>query len=399
MNAQATEIDRIPSHDELVARAKALIPVLKERAAHCEALRRLPDETLADFHEAGFFKMLQPRRWGGYESHPNTFFDVQIAIASACPSSAWVFGVVAVHNWQLALFDDQAQEDVWADDPSVLISSSYAPTGQVRRVEGGFRISGRWSFSSGCDHCDWAFLGGFVPTEPGSPPDMRTFLVPKTDYTIDDNWHTIGLKGTGSKDVVLDDVFVPEHRTHKMSDGFKCSSPGNATNTAPLYRIPFGQIFVRSVSTSCIGMAEGCLDFYREVTSTKVGASDGQRAKENPGAQMAIAKATSTLATLKMVLHRNFNQMMDAAARGEVVDVATRVSWRWDSGAVATECSRIIDDMFAQAGARALFLSSPMHRFFVDVHAARAHYANRPEAAAHNFGRVQLGGSTRDFFI
>ena len=162
MNAQATEIDRIPSHDELVARAKALIPVLKERAAHCEALRRLPDETLTDFHEAGFFKMLQPRRWGGYESHPNTFFDVQIAIASACPSSAWVFGVVAVHNWQLALFDDQAQEDVWADDPSVLISSSYAPTGQVRRVEGGFRISGRWSFSSGCDHCEEWYHGDCV---------------------------------------------------------------------------------------------------------------------------------------------------------------------------------------------------------------------------------------------
>src|SRR5262249_38516935 len=178
--------------------------------------------------------------------------DVQMTIAAACPSSAWVLGVVAVHGWQLALFPPQAQEDVWGRDREALISSSNAPTGKVIRVEGGFRISGRWSFSSGCDHCHWVFLGGFAPTAPGEKPDMRTFLLPRSDYRIDDNWHVAGLKGTGSKDIVVEDAFVPEHRTHRLIDGYLLKSPGHALNPAPLYRLPFGQIFVRSVSTSAI---------------------------------------------------------------------------------------------------------------------------------------------------
>ena len=386
------------THDDLLERARALSPVLKERAARTDALRRLPDETITDLQEAGFFRMPQPRRWGGYEVHPNTFFDVQIEVASACPSTAWVLGVVAVHAWQLALFDEQAQRDVWDDAPRTLVSSSYAPTGTVERVEGGYRLTGRWSFSSGCDHCQWVFLGGFVPTE-GGPPDMRTFLVPRADYTIDDNWHVIGLRGTGSKDVVLDGVFVPEHRTHKMSDGFKCDSPGNAIHDAPLYRIPFGQIFVRSVSTSAIGIARGAFDFYREVTAVRVGASDGARAAESPVAQQACATTSSTLDQLQLVLHRNFDQMMTMAASGAPMSIEQRVAWRWDSSDAVRRCVEVVDRMFEACGGRALFLNSPMHRYFVDVHAARAHYANRPESVSQNYGRVLLGGKTRDWFL
>jgi 3-hydroxy-9,10-secoandrosta-1,3,5(10)-triene-9,17-dione monooxygenase len=385
-------------HDDLVARAIALKPVLAERAPYAEVLRRLPDETVKDFQDAGFWKMLQPKRFGGLEVHPNTFFEVQMTVASACPSTAWVLGVVAVHSWQLALFSDEAQQEVWADDPQALISSSYAPTGTVERVEGGFKVSGRWSFSSGCDHCDWAFLGGFVPVEAG-PPDMRTFLVPKADYVIEDTWHTIALKGTGSKDIVLDGVFVPEHRTHKMSDGFRCSSPGNEFNTAPLYRIPFGQIFVRSVSTASIGMARGALEFYREVTRTRIGAADGSKAVENPLAMETCARAASTIDQLELVLRRNFDEMMEAAERGERVDLERRVAWRWNSSEVVSRCVDIIDDMFTACGGRAIFLSSPMHRFFIDVHGARAHYANRTDSSSQNYGRVLLGGKTRDFFL
>ena len=296
-------------HDTLLRRAVDLQDTLRGRAEQAAELRRLPDETIADLQEAGFFKMLQPKRYGGLEVHPNTFFNVQMAIAEACPSTAWVLGVVAVHNWQMALFDPKAQEDVWGEDPSVLISSSYAPTGKTTRVDGGFKLSGRWSFSSGCDHCDWVFLGCFVPVESG-PPDMRTFLVPRRDYRIDDNWHTMALKGTGSKDVVLEDVFVPEYRTHKMSDGFKCNSPGNAVNDAPLYRLPFGQVFVRSVSTTSLGIARGALNLYKSVTATKVGAADGNRASLDPSAQMAVARAASTVDQCVMVLHRNFEAMM-----------------------------------------------------------------------------------------
>ncbi len=394
----SADMSREELHKALVDAAVAMGPMLRERQAQTAQLRRVPDETIAAFHEAGFFRMLMPRRWGGLEVHPNTFFDVQIAVASACPSSAWVLGVVAVHAWQLALFPDAAQQDVWSADRTALISSSYAPTGKVERVEGGYRVSGRWSFSSGCDHCDWIFIGGFAPVD-GGPPDMRTFLLPKSDYTIDDNWHTFALSGTGSKDIVVEGAFVPEHRTHKMSDGFRCESPGNAENTAALYRIPFGQIFVRSVSGSSLGIAKGALDFYREVTRVKVGAADGSKAAENPEAMMNCAQAASTLDQLELVLHRNFNEIMEMAERGEKIPLDQRVAWRWHSSEAVSRCVEIVDGMFAACGGRALFRNSPMHRFFCDIHGARAHYANRPTASGENYGRVQLGGRTRDYFL
>ncbi|MCA9627503.1 MAG: hypothetical protein KC766_07550, partial [Myxococcales bacterium] len=260
-----------PSGEEMVRRAQELLPALRSRVGEADELRRLPDATIADLKRLGFFRMLQPARWGGFELDPQYFFESQWTIASACPSTAWVLGVVAVHSWQLALFPLEAQEEVWGKDTDVLISSSYAPTGKVQKVDGGYEITGRWSFSSGCDHCDWVFLGGFVPTESG-PPDMRTFLLPKRDYVIEDNWHTMGLRGTGSKDVVVDGAFVPEHRTHKFSDGFKQKSPGNELNPAPLFKLPFGQIFVRSVSTSAIGMAQGALNAFLEVARGRIAA-------------------------------------------------------------------------------------------------------------------------------
>ncbi len=379
-------------------RARALQPVLRARSAETTALRRLTDATIADLTEAGFFRMLQPARWRGAECHPNDFFDVQVAIAEACPSTAWVLGVVAVHNWQLALFDLRAQEEVWGQDDSVRISSSYAPTGKVERVDGGFRVSGRWSFSSGCDHCDWVFLGGFAPVDSG-PPDMRTFLLPRADYTIDDTWHTFALSGTGSKDIVVDGAFVPEHRTHKMTDGFRCESPGNAVNPAPLYRLPFGQVFVRSVSTTALGIARGALAFYVDVTGAKVGAADGQKAALDPAAQQAVARAASTLDQLDLVRRRNFDEMMRRTVAGERLPVADRVAWRWHSSELVSRSVAVVDELFTLCGGRALFTSSPMHRFFCDVHGARAHYANRPEASSRNYGGVTLGQTTRDWFI
>ena len=260
-----------PRAEELLQAARNLQPVLRERSAQCKSQRKVPDETIQDFREAGFFKILQAEQFGGYAMDPQVFYAVGLELAKACPSSAWVLGVVAVHNWQLALFDDQAAQDVWADDPSVLISSSYAPVGKVKPVDGGFRLSGRWSFSSGSEHCKWVFVGAVVPTEE-APFDMmnyRTFLVPIEDYEIVDNWDVVGLQGTGSHDIVIDDVFVPEHRTHKVIDGFHCDNPGNAINNAPLFRMPFMQVFVRAVCTATLGACEGALQAFIEVAKTR----------------------------------------------------------------------------------------------------------------------------------
>jgi 3-hydroxy-9,10-secoandrosta-1,3,5(10)-triene-9,17-dione monooxygenase len=388
---------------ELVERARALGPSLRERVAEGESLRRIPDRTIADFKEAGFFRMLQPARYGGLEVDPKTYFDVQMAIASACPSSAWVMGVVGVHNWQLALFAPEAQEEVWSRDRSVLISSSYAPTGKVTRAPGGYRISGRWSFSSGCDHCQWAFLGGFVPPAEGAdakaPPDMRTFLLPRSDYQIDDTWHVAGLKATGSKDIVVENAFVPEHRTHRLIDGYRRKSPGNAVNEAPLYKIPFGQIFVRSVSTSAIGAAEGALEVYLDIASKRIGAGDGAKVAEDPSVQLVAARAASLIDEARLTLYRNFDELMASAREGTELPIDRRVRFRFDSANAVVKCVEAVDGLFTASGGRAIFLNSPMLRYFLDVHAARAHYANNPDKPGRNFGGVQLKMKNQDYFL
>jgi 3-hydroxy-9,10-secoandrosta-1,3,5(10)-triene-9,17-dione monooxygenase len=384
---------------DFVQRARDLLPALAELAPKTDELRRLPDETIAAFQEAGLFRILQPAAWGGYERDPRELFRVQRTIAEACPSSAWVLGVVAVHSWQLALFDRRAQTDVWSEDSSALISSSYAPTGKIEPVDGGFRISGRWSFSSGCDHCRWVFLGGFAPVPEGSPPDMRTFLLPRADYAIDDNWHVAGLKGTGSKDIVVEGAFVPEYRTHKLIDGYKCDSPGNAVHSAPLYRLPFGQVFVRSVSTSAIGMAQGALDAFTRVAASRIAASDSSKVAIDPATQEVTAHAASVIDEVVLVLERNFDEMMASVRAGERIDVARRVKYRYDSSAAVIKCVDAIDRLHAHSGGRAIFTGSPILRFFLDAHAARAHYANGPQKPARNYGGVQLGLANTDFFL
>jgi len=387
-----------PSTD-FVARARALAPVLAERVTEANNLRRLPDATIADLREAGFFRLLQPARWGGHEVEPRVFFDVQMTLATACASTAWVLGVVAVHAWQLALFAPAAQEEVWGKDPDALISSSYAPTGKVVRVEGGFRISGRWSFSSGCDHCGWVFLGGFVPVAAGEKPDMRTFLLPRADYRIDDNWHVAGLKGTGSKDIIVEDAFVPEHRTHRLIDGYFCKSPGNAVNTAPLFRIPFGQLFVRSVSTSAIGIAQGALEAYLAIAEKRIAAGDGAKVAEDPATQAICARAATEIDEVREVLYRNFDELMTAAREDRQLPVDRRARFRYDSSNAVERCKVVVDDLFTSSGGRAIFLNSPMQRHFLDIHAARAHYANNPEKPARNYGGLQLKLKNADYFI
>jgi 3-hydroxy-9,10-secoandrosta-1,3,5(10)-triene-9,17-dione monooxygenase len=384
----------------LLARARELVPVLAERAPQAEKQRSIPVETIAEFKRAGFFRVIQPRRYGGYELDPQVFFDLQMTIAEGCMSSGWVYGVVAVHNWQLGLFDERAQQDVWGKDNSVLIASSYMPRGQVERVDGGFKFRGRWGFSSGVDHADWLFLGGIVPAANGpGAPDYRTFLVPRSDFTINDNWHTWGLKGTGSKEVVIENAFVPEHRTHRAIDGFTGMSPGLAINPAPLYKVPFGQIFVRAVSTASIGALQGALNAFCKYGSTRVSTNDMSRTAEDPSAAMAAAEAAVAIDDMKLELHRNLSAMMDTLRRGDPLDVNERIHYRYQSAAVAQRCADHIDRLFHACGGQGVYTDHPIGRFLADIHAARLHYANNADKFARNYGGVLLGLGNSDFFI
>src|SRR5215472_15635647 len=197
----------------VIAAVADLLPMLRQRAQETEDNRDVPADSVKALTETGFFRLLQPASYGGLEADPIAFYTAVRLIASACGSTGWVASVLGVHPWQLALFPERAQEEVWGADPGTRMSSSYAPTGRAHTADGGYRLDGRWSFSSGCDHANWVLLGGIVLDEDGKPVDFRTFLLPAADYTIDDVWDTVGLRGTGSNDIVVDDVFVPEHRS------------------------------------------------------------------------------------------------------------------------------------------------------------------------------------------
>lgn len=390
----------VPSPGQILDRVKALAPNLKERAAQAENDRVIPKQTIEELRDAGVFRILQPARWGGYELEPRAYFDVQIELARACPSTAWIYGVIGIHQWQLALFPLQAQEEVWGKDNSVLISSSYMPVGKVEHAEGGVILSGQWGFSSGCDHCDWAFLGGFIPSKDGQGnPEMVTFLLPRQDYVFVDDWYVSGLKGTGSKSIVVDKKFVPWHRIHKFSDGFKQDSPGNAVNTAPLFRLPFGQIFVRAVSNGAIGMLQGALDAYIEVQKNRVQRGNGEAVIQQAGAQQAVAAAAATIDELKLVLYRDFDDMMGYVQRGEKIPIQKRVEYRYHASIVVSRCLAACELLMNESGGSAIFHSNPINRYFQDLRAARAHYANNPDKPGKNMGSVLMGLKNTDFFL
>jgi 3-hydroxy-9,10-secoandrosta-1,3,5(10)-triene-9,17-dione monooxygenase len=383
--------------EEYLARVRALIPALRERAAYAEQLRRLPEQTVEDFQRAGLFRALQPKRYGGYEFDPGTFYQAVIEIGTVCGSSAWILGVIGVHNWQLAIFPPQAQEDVWGEDTSVQISTSLAPTGTVARVDGGFRLKGRWSFSSGCDFCQWAVLGALVPPAAADQsPEARMFLVPRRDYAIADNWYVMGLCGTGSKDIVVDDAFVPEYRTYSYQDAFHLRHPGAAVNDAPLYRLPFGLIFANGIAAPAIGVALGALAVFREQAKGRVNLRDLSRVVEDPFVQYRMAEAAAEVGAAHDRLLRNFAEMMRLARAGEAIPLGARARYRWDAGKAIAWSVRAVDRLFEASGGRGIFLDNPIQRAWRDVHAMRAHAGNNPERAAFVFGRSEFGLPPQD---
>src|SRR5947209_6659164 len=319
--------------DEFLGRVRDLLPAIRERAARAEALRQLPDETFADFQEAGLFRALQPKRYGGFELDPGIQYQAVTEVGAVCGSTGWVFGVMGAHNWHLAVFPPQAQQDVWGEDDSAQLATSLAPTGAVERVDGGFRISGRWSFASGCDHCRWVVLGGIAPpAEDGAPPDARTFLLPRSDYAIDDNWHVMGLCGTGSKDIVVNGAFVPDYRTHSYLDAFHLRNPGMEVNDAPLYRLPFGLVFAYTLGAAAIGAAKGALATFREQQRRRLNIRDRSRVAEDPFTQLRLAESAAEIDAAHERMLGNFAEMMRLARAGMEIPLAFRARVRWDIG-------------------------------------------------------------------
>jgi 3-hydroxy-9,10-secoandrosta-1,3,5(10)-triene-9,17-dione monooxygenase len=376
---------------DVVSGVRDLLPVLRERAQETEDARVVPAESVKALTETGFFRLLQPARFGGLEADPITFYTAVRAIASACGSTGWVSSVVGLHPWHVGLFPLQAQEEVWGGDPATRISSSYAPTGKAEVAEGGHTLSGRWSFSSGCDHCSWVLLGSFVFAD-GKPVDFRTFLLPISDYRIDDVWDTVGLRGTGSNDIVVEDVFVPAHRSLSFTDMHRCKVPGQEANPAPLYRLPYGSVFSNCITTAIIGMATGAYDAHVEYQRKRVRASyAGQKAAEDPHSQVRVAKAAAEIDAAWLALEHNMAELMAHARAGEKIPLPLRLRIRRDQVLGTGRSISAVDSLFENSGGRALAHGTPIQRFWRDAHAGRVHAINDPERALSMFGRAEFG--------
>jgi 3-hydroxy-9,10-secoandrosta-1,3,5(10)-triene-9,17-dione monooxygenase len=377
----------------MVARAKALIPRLRDRAAGTEELRRLPPETERDLHEAGLFRIVQPKRVGGSELDYVALIDCADALGQADASAAWNFANLASHHWMLAMFDKRAQDLVWNKDPNTLIASSFIfPAGRARKVDGGYVLRGSWPFSSGVDSSEWNMLASVVSSEDEADGiEYRIFLLNRSDYRITDTWNATGLRGTGSNDVEVDDAFVAEAMTLAASEVAGGPTPGSAINPNPLYELPVFSLFPYVLSGVALGNAQACLDDYVELARHRASTYNRAKLGDLQTTQIKIAEASAKIDAARLIMRSNCIEAMADARHGRVPDIAAKTRLRRDGAFSVNLCTDAVSLLFAASGARGLFTSGVLQRQFRDAHAINSHIAFNFDAAGTNYGRVTLG--------
>jgi 3-hydroxy-9,10-secoandrosta-1,3,5(10)-triene-9,17-dione monooxygenase len=380
------------SYEELYQRAEALLPTLRSRAARCEELRRMPDETVRDLHDTGLFRFVQPKRVGGSELDFSALVTLPALLAQACASTAWNFVNLGSHHLLLGMYPKQAQDDVWNPSPDTLIATSFVfPAGRAKKVAGGYLLSGRWPFSSGVDHADWNMLAGMARLDDNAPPDMRVFLVHKSQYVVHDTWYAGGLRGTGSKDVEVTEQFVPEHRTLAVADTKGGETPGSAVNPGPSFRIPVFSLFPYFLSGVALGVAEGMIESFTRTARERAGKMTAARVAEIQSTQIRVGEATALARASRQAMVGNCIEAQQLAAAGKVPDLLAKARYRLD-GAWAVEWAvRAVDVMFGLSGASGLYESGETARAFRDAHAIRQHFSFNTDIAGTTYGRVALG--------
>jgi alkylation response protein AidB-like acyl-CoA dehydrogenase len=388
--------------EDVLEQVRDLAPFLREHASEAEALGRLPEETTKRLKETGVVRLLQPRNFGGFEADPGLFFDAVMAIGSCCGASGWVSGIVGVHPWELGLLSEEAQSDVWAADVDTWVCSSYMPGGIARRTDGGYLLSGEWSFSSGCDTAEWAFLGGILVDDdgkPSTPPDVLHFLVARSDFGIvDDSWDVVGLCGTGSKNVVVDGAFVPSHRTIRAAEINAGTAPGLAVNDAPVLRMPWSCVFPGAITAALIGIAEGAMREAISYQQDRVSVRQGQ-ISDSPVVMTSIGNASSEIAASRGQFRSNVDRMYALVQRGLSVPVEMRSDGRRDQVRASWRSVRAVDDLFDQCGGGSLRRGTALQRLWRDAHAGLHHVINTTDKTFQSWARVSMGFEPVDWMV
>jgi alkylation response protein AidB-like acyl-CoA dehydrogenase len=384
-----------PDVAALLARARTIAEAVRLRVRQTETDRRVSQDVIERLREAELFRILQPRAYGGFEYGFDVFVEIVAAVGRGCGSTAWVYGLGAVHQWFVASFPGKAQDEFWRD-PGAIAAGSYAPAGKTIAVDGGYRTSGSWSFTSGCDNADWYLLATMLPPATGADAPRAVFmLVPRADARIDDNWHTMGLGGTGSKNIVAEDVFVPAHRVLAVSDLIAGIGPGTLANTNPIYRQSFLAIIPVTLVAPVLGMAEGALaDFVDMVTlRTTRGAVAGgnRRMAEFAAIQSRVAEATGCIDAARLMMFRDIAETRAVAEQGEATPLDMRLRNRLDHSFCTRLLVQAIDALFLASGGQGIFLDKPLQQVWRDAHAAASHISLNWDAVGTMYGQYALG--------
>jgi alkylation response protein AidB-like acyl-CoA dehydrogenase len=381
----------IDSHADAVERARGLRDRLRERLPQGQELRRLPDENVAEILESGLYGVMKPRRYGGSELGTETMIEVTIELASADPSTGWVYMLWAAHMWMQAMWPEKALDEMW-ENPNGLASSVVSTTGDVVAVDGGFQWNGRGFFSSGVDHCNW--LTALVPVvRDGERAEMRWLLVPREDLEIIDDWHTIGLRGTGSKTVVFNDIFIPEYRTVGRLAVAAGEGPGREVNSHPMYGAPEPANFTGAMSVPAIGAATGLIELFRERMESRIQIPESTNSPYLPEGMSQtlsrLANASATVNSARAVMLVNAQRY----ARRPVAEVSLEEDMRMrrDQTFTAQLARRAANILYEESGGSALSEKSLLNLFWRDTNAAAAHRGLMWDWQSEMWAKAALG--------
>jgi len=382
-----------PSAADLVGRAREIGKLAREQAEETERNRKVSPELIAEMREAGLFRVMQPERFDGFEYGYEVFVDCVIAVSAGDGSTGWVYSLGAVHPWMFAGLPLQTQHEIWDDNRDAIAAVSYAPTGTAEPVDGGYRLSGRWSFASGCDNADWAIVSApMVKPDGGKVPGF--FFLPVRDTTIHDDWFTMGLAGTGSKSFVIDNVFVPYHRTESIPDLLVGNPPGADVNPNSIYRQPFLSVVPSCLVAPQIGMACGALEAFaaeakaRKTRGAVAGANNTMA--DFATVQMRVAEAAACIDAAELLIHRDLKETAEMAARGAPT-LDLRIRNRRNHSFASRLSVQAVDALFNATGGAGLGLKHPLQRFWRDVHAAAAHISVNWDAVGAMYGQHKFG--------
>lgn len=381
-------------YTQAVRRAHGLIPQLRALSGAAEEARSITPEILALLHASGLLRFLQPRRWGGMELDFVSVFDLPEIIGRGDASIAWNVGNLAVHHWMLALYDPRAQEEVWGEDPDAVIASGIAyPQGRARKVDGGIVLSGHWNFSSGVDPSRWNMLACIVRNG-DNVIDHRMCLLPRKDYAVIDDWHTLGMRATGSKSVKVEEVFVPEYRALSMYTARGGADfPGAKVNPNPLYQVPLGGIGTHCLGGSLIGNAQAALDLTIEAVKERSTSYATMRMRDFQTVQLRTGVAGAKIDMARGSMHNDCLEAQKFAAQGSMPPMEVKLRWRRNCALACKLAVEAVDVLHEMAGANGIYAKYPLERLFRDAHTGSAHFGFNWDAGMSAWGLMALGGA------